>query len=406
MTNVSFTNNKNEAERINVLTKYAILDTPPDGSFDHITQLAAQLLKVPIAIVSLVDTDRIWFKSAYGLDVRQIDRDPGLCASAILSDDLYIVEDAIKDVRTLANPLVAGEFGLRFYAAVPLKVREGYNLGTLCVIDKKPRTITDEEKSILQNLADILIDQLELRLEARKANTRQNQILSMVAHELKNPLTTIPVYSDLIKEQVQEHEHIIQMCNHIKKASERMTVMIKEMLEMARLQADEIRLKRNYFDIAVIIGRVATMNVVLANSKQQKLYLDISDNVMIHADEVKMAEIAENLINNAIKYSPVGTEIWVKLKAGEQKAIFEVVDQGPGFTSEDQKNLFMPFTRLSARPTAGENSTGMGLSIVKLLVEAHGGKVWAENNSPHGARFTVEIPAVKETRPTKNISYA
>ncbi len=116
------------------MKKYDILDTPPDGSFDRITKLAAKLLDVPIAIVTLVDTDRIWFKSRYGLDVQQIGRDPGLCASAILSDDFYEVNNALIDPRTLSNPLVASEFGLRFYAAVPLKVRDGHNLGTLCVI--------------------------------------------------------------------------------------------------------------------------------------------------------------------------------------------------------------------------------------------------------------------------------
>lgn len=112
-----------EAERIKTLKKYQILDTPPDGSFDRITELAAKLLHVPIAIITLVDTDRIWFKSRYGINLNQIERDPGLCSSAILSDDLYIVEDAVRDPRTLANPLVAGEFGLQFYAAVPIKVR-------------------------------------------------------------------------------------------------------------------------------------------------------------------------------------------------------------------------------------------------------------------------------------------
>ena len=110
------------------------------------------------------------------MDVNQIDRNPGLCSSAILSDEIYMVEDAGKDPGTLANPLVAGEFGLRFYAAAPLRVREGFNLGTLCVINKNPRILSPEEKEILKNLSEILVDQLELRLEARRANLRNNQI--------------------------------------------------------------------------------------------------------------------------------------------------------------------------------------------------------------------------------------
>lgn len=155
-----------EKERLKTLKKYNILDTPPDGSFDRITKLAAILLDVPISIVTLVDTDRIWFKSRYGVDVQQIGRDPGLCASAILSDEFYEVGDTRTDPRTLANPLVASEFGLRFYAAVPLKVKDGFNLGTLCVLDKKPRYLTQQQKETLQYLADITIDQIELRLAA------------------------------------------------------------------------------------------------------------------------------------------------------------------------------------------------------------------------------------------------
>jgi GAF domain-containing protein len=121
-----------EMVRIDAVHRYRILDTPPDGAFDRITALAARLFGVPIAIVSVVDTDRIWFKSQHGLpDVAQIDREPGLCASAILQDGPWIVNDAATDPRALANPLVAGSFGLRFYAGVPLTTHDGYRLGTL-----------------------------------------------------------------------------------------------------------------------------------------------------------------------------------------------------------------------------------------------------------------------------------
>src|SRR5258705_9229216 len=126
--------NQPETGRIKSLRKYNILDTAPDSSFDHITTMAASLLHVPIAVVSLVDTDRIWFKSGVGIDIQQINRDPGLCDTAILHDDVYVVENTLLDPGTLANPLVAGEFGLRFYAAAPLTMRDGYNLGTLCLM--------------------------------------------------------------------------------------------------------------------------------------------------------------------------------------------------------------------------------------------------------------------------------
>ena len=146
-----------------------ILDTPPDGAFDRITSLASRIFSVPTAIVSVVDHDRIWFKSHYGTDVEQLDRDPGLCASAILQDGPWIVENAPADPRALSNPLVAGEFGLKFYAGVPLRTRDGFNLGTLCILDTESRQFTSDEVGMLEDLAGIVMNDLELRLESRSA---------------------------------------------------------------------------------------------------------------------------------------------------------------------------------------------------------------------------------------------
>ncbi len=158
----------NEGQRIAAVHRYDVLDTPPDGTFDRITALAARVLRVPFAIVSIVDTDRIWFKSHHGLDVDQVERGPGLCASAILHNEPWVVTDAALDPRTLANPLVAGEFGLRFYAGIPLTTHDGHNLGTLCVLDREPRAVTDEELATLTDLAALVMDEMEVRRAVRE----------------------------------------------------------------------------------------------------------------------------------------------------------------------------------------------------------------------------------------------
>ena len=155
-----------EEKRLVALRKYEILDTPTDGSFDDLTALAAKVFNVPIAIVSLVDEDRIWFKSHHGLEIEQIDRHPGLCASAILSDDVYLVEDARNDPRCLANPLVAGEFGLQFYAAAPLQTADG-NIGTFCILDTRQRYINTDQEDMLRQMARIVMKEIELRLQSR-----------------------------------------------------------------------------------------------------------------------------------------------------------------------------------------------------------------------------------------------
>lgn len=391
-----------EKERIKTLKRYNILDTPADGSFDHITRLAAKLFNVPIAIVTLVDTDRIWFKSRYGIEVDQISRDPGLCSSAILSDDLYIVEDAINDPRTLANPLVASEFGLQFYAAAPLKVKGGFNLGTLCIIDKNPRQLTKNEQGILQDLTDILIDEIELRLAARTAVSKQNQLLSVAAHDMKNPLTIIPLWAGLIQQEKDDQDAIVKMCNKIKEASTKMVEMINELLESARLEASEVQLNFSIINFANLVERVVATNKVLANNKNQKLQINIVNRPLVFADENRLTEIIENLVNNAIKYSSKDTEITVNVKERDNKAILEVIDQGQGLSNEDKKYLFQRFSRLSSKPTGGESSTGLGLSIVKSLVQAHNGTISAESEGKNkGATFIVGIPVTREEQQTK-----
>lgn len=171
----------NEAERLAAIRRYDILDTPPDGAFDRITALAARLFHVPICIVSIVDHDRIWFKSHRGVDVDQIDREPGLCASAILQNDPWVVTDARTDPRTLTNALVRGELGLQFYAGIPLVTHDGYNLGTLNIIDVEPREMTEEALETLKDLAALVVSELELRLSALRlvesvAKRRRNGI--------------------------------------------------------------------------------------------------------------------------------------------------------------------------------------------------------------------------------------
>ena len=168
-----------EPARLAAVRRYDILDTPPDGAFDRLTSLASRFFDVPIAIVSIVDSDRIWFKSHHGVETEEIGREPGLCASAILhGTSPWVVENAAIDARTLTNPLVAGDMGLRFYAGIPLTTQDGYNLGTFCILDQKPREISDEEIQVLRDLAQVVMEHLELRLSARQTVEREASLRS------------------------------------------------------------------------------------------------------------------------------------------------------------------------------------------------------------------------------------
>lgn len=384
----------NETERIRDLKRYEILDTPPDGSFDRITSLVSRILNVPIAIVSLVDTDRIWFKSHHGLSIEQIGREPGLCASAILSDEVYLISNAIEDPRCLANPLVAGEFGLRFYAAAPLKTKDGFNLGTLCVIDQKPRSITKDEEKTLEDLAAIVMDEIELRLASRKAVRMQSEILEMAAHDMKNPIVSISSLAELIIKK--DNKAIInEMSALIKKSSDRMIRIIDGLLESAYIDAGRVKLKIEAVNIAEVATEVVAANQTLAIEKNQTLTLEIENSPITKADKEKTRDVFNNLVSNAIKFTEKGKSIAITVKESSRKAYFEIKDEGQGLTDKDKEKLFGKFTRLSARPTAGETSTGLGLSIVKMLVELQQGRILADSEGKgKGSTFTVELPVI------------
>jgi sigma-B regulation protein RsbU (phosphoserine phosphatase) len=159
-----------EARRLAAVRRYDVLGTPPDGAFGRVAALAARIFEVPMASVTMVDTDRIWFKAAYGLEgLTEIRRDPGLCDSAIGMDGPHVVTDAGADLRAAGNELVYGERGVRFYAAAPLTTADGYRLGTINVLDTVARQVTPAQLSMLEDLASIVMDELELRLSAMAA---------------------------------------------------------------------------------------------------------------------------------------------------------------------------------------------------------------------------------------------
>jgi GAF domain-containing protein len=165
-------------QRLRAVRRYEILDAPPDGAFDRIAHIAAAVAGTPIATVTIVDEDRVWFAATEGLSgVREIGAEPGLCASAVLQDGPYVVGDAAADPRTMHHPLVRGELGLRFYAAAPIVSADGHRLGTVNVIDREPRALSDAQTAVLTDLAAVVMDQLELRLAALRAVRGEREAL-------------------------------------------------------------------------------------------------------------------------------------------------------------------------------------------------------------------------------------
>ena len=183
-----------------VMRKYAALEAPEDGAFDRIARIAATIFTTPIASVTIVDEDRVWFAATQGLDgVRSVGTEPGLCASVVLQDEPYVVHDALTDSRTIDHPLVRGELGLRFYAAAPITISSGHTLGTVNVIDRVPRdvtAVTGAQLSVLTDLAGTVAQELEIKLTALEAIRSERLVRARETTRLNS--------ADQLAEQLQE----------------------------------------------------------------------------------------------------------------------------------------------------------------------------------------------------------
>jgi PAS domain S-box-containing protein len=198
-----------ETERLETLRHYAILDTPPEQAFERITALAARLFQVPIALVTFVDEERQWFKSCHGLDTRQTDRGFSFCAHAIQDNKTMVVPDATRDPRFAASPLVTGPPGIRFYAGAPLKVAGGHNLGTLCILDTAPRaSLSRAEQETLQDLAAIVVDEMELRLAAIRIR-EENDARRRIEETLREAKEALVGSHEVIERERRRYEDLL-----------------------------------------------------------------------------------------------------------------------------------------------------------------------------------------------------
>lgn len=369
-----------EAGRLAALRRYDILDTPPDGSFDRIAAIAASLFAVPIAIISLVDHDRIWFKAHHGLDVRQIDRAPGLCASAILQDEPWILTDAKQDVRALANPLVAGEFGLRFYVGVPLRTSDGFNLGTLCVIDREPRTVSEQQIAYLKHLAAVVMDQMELRLSARRAIADLTQVVA----EKEAALRRTELMAKEIDHRVTNSLQLVSALLHLQsrdlgdtEAAHQLTLAARRVAAIARVH-QHIYLTESVesADCTQYLKRLCDdLSGVLQPDDRGGIVVKGISAMIPTTRIVPIGLLVNELVTNAAKHGAGRITVAFERVAGGYA--LSVSDDGPGLPEG-----FDP-------AAAG----GLGMRVIASLLQQLGGELrFGKAEGLQGARFTVLLP--------------
>ena len=394
-----------DEERLRALYRYQILDTDAEQVFDDMTTLAAYILDVPIALVSLIDRERQWFKSAHGLERGETDRESSFCGHAVASKSMLLVPDTSRDHRFSDNPHVVGDPYVAFYVGIPLITHDGYALGTVCAIDRKPREVTPEQIELLEALARQTMKQLDLRAELlrrdelmraqRALEEQKDAFIATVNHELRTPLTSIRGSLGLLQGGVAGalSPDASELVNVATRNCSRLLRLVSDMLDLEKLQNDAMQLDKQLVDPLDLVRESIEQNEGFAAEEQVSLRVrTVARLPAVLADPDRMLQVLDNLLSNAIKYSPRHSEVVISLEEADNAIRLAVYDHGPGVPDEFRENLFKKFARSGVRPNSDKPGTGLGLALAKSIVKLHGGAIGFEPNEPTGACFYIVIP--------------
>lgn len=389
---------ENEAARIAELKKYKLLDTFSENDFDNITKLVAAICEVPIALITLLDLERNFFKSHVGVDFNQSPRNISFCGHAILEDDeIFIVEDATKDERFDDNPLVTENQAV-FYAGVPLINPNGFKLGTLCVFDHKPRQLTDVQIISLKALAKQVVNLIELRKknsllieiqkELQNRNERLETFAHVVSHDLKSPLANITSLTRFLKEENIENlsTDSKMYLDYIEDSSLTLKNYINGILkfykadELLDSQKEDVLLKKLFDEISeVLISDDTLFDFPMAGTLK-------------NVNKAALTQIFLNLIDNSLKYNLNEKRI-VSVKYIDETDFhkFAITDNGMGIDLGVQEEIFNLFKTTGIKDRDGKEGTGIGLATVKSLVSKLGGTISLDSEPGKGSTFTFTV---------------
>lgn len=412
----------NEQERLQTLLDYQVLDTNTEQVYDDITLLASSICQTPIALMSLVDTDRQWFKSKHGISAEQTPRDISFCGHAIHQQTVFEVPDALQDVRFVDNPLVTGAPVVRFYAGAPLVTPSGHSIGTLCVIDHQPRKLTPEQTRALEALSRQLVVVLELK-RTQKTNSEQfkslqdatkkiadrektiiqsarltslGEMSSGVAHEINNPLTIIRTKLVLLQKNLnnpaKKIEDHIQSIETMIANTDRIADIVRGLQMFGQTEENN---PATQIQVLRTVQETLLLNKERLHEREIKIEVLIPEDLKIIAKRGQFAQAVLHLIKNAQDGVQAEDGRWIRIetsttrrKGGETWIELSVTDSGKKIRPEVAQRMFEPF--FTTKPVG--QGIGLGLSVALGIAKSNGGDLAYDSESPHN-RFVLRLPS-------------
>ncbi len=390
----------NEAERLQALREYSILDSLPEKDFEDITRIASEICQTPISLISLIDADRQWFKSKVGIDLTESSRDHAFCAHAIHTpDEILNVKDSRLDKRFFDNPFVTGDPNAVFYAGVPLVNADGFALGTLCVIDQVTRELDANQLNLLRALSNQIIKLLELRKAKKRLAEHEQEIMErnkdleqfgyMISHDIKSPLRNIISLTGILQKSLvgKAAPHDIEVIGHLVNTSIRLKSLIDGITAY-------------YLDVSINVQNKQQIQldtlfaelVSLLDPRGECIITHHAEINMVVTNEVALKQILINLITNGIKYNDKDVvKIDVRIIDKPDQYEWIVQDNGSGIEKEQFSEIFKTFKTLGKKDRFNNSGTGIGLSTVKKLVEKSGGSIRVDSEPGAGSTFTFSI---------------
>lgn len=390
-------------ERLEALARYDILDTPPEEVFDQITRLAAGICDAPIAMINFIDRDRQWFKSEIGLGLKQTSLDVSFCAQALLQPGIFTVSDTFMDPRFSSNPLVTGWPHLRFYGGILLESSDGFGLGTLCVMDYKPRGLTDAQKEALLVFGNYVMTLLESRRNAKlleqsamakgSADKGKNEFLAMLSQELRSPLAPVlmATYSLLLDPGLSSTQRA--ELETIRANVELETKLIEDLLDLSQMAQSKLELRRQPVDVHDLMERAEQITRAGgAPIRIEKVFRASVASVL--GDAVRLEQVFWTLLNDAIRSMPAAGCIAVitnnprpdliRIRIVDTSNAAELETPAPAAApSEHERRDFMP--RLAG--------LGLGFPVTQEIVALHNGSIKTSNSGKSKrTAFTIELP--------------